>query len=293
MTTDESSVEQNVRFLNEQGYYRTAKEILTSAKVVGANQISKPNQVFERMFEIFNIFAEEFAAIAPIGEDYRRRCYGQTQIIVLEAFLALKDKKIDLPAEYCSYLKKMNTSDDNINALSEALANLYTKRKRSFEESQMMFNYACYIYQVAIEGIFSQLAKTLYGFLSIRDGKIPEPEELNIALVWKIYHKCEKDFGMVPVFLENWYEKSSIRNAIAHAQANYDPSLDAAHFVAQDSKTGQIYDKTMSFEEFFVIWMEVADAIDSFRYSMRMQDILDEIVLTYLKMQEKNSTSNG
>jgi hypothetical protein len=282
-------IDDTVHF-EQQGYNRTATQIISLAKSIDKKQILSIEELSGRISLIYDIFNDEFAKIYPIGKDYRKRCFTQTQQITLKAFLLMKSQHVDIPAEYSQFMNKMGSTDDSINPMSKTLRKLLIKPNRSKEESINMFSQACFTYQIALEGIFSQLVKLLYGLMSIVNGKIPKYSENDTSFIWQVYHNFEKEFSLKPVFLERWPEKSSLRNAIAHAQAQYDPVLDIAHFFSKDSTTGQTYDRNMSFKEFFAIWMEVADAVDSFRYSIRLYGIMESLLYAYLKITTKSKS---
>ncbi len=276
MKNEIDSIKKNEKFLKEQGYLRTAKRIGELTNQVISGNTSKFGAVIQ-FNDIFKIFDKEFEEITPIGHKYRRRCFRESWVVLLQSVTSLQKKGLDMPAEYSIFFDKMNACDDSINSMSGQLAKLLKKQNRSKSESEIMFSSACYTYQVAVEGIFGELARLLYALLSISEGTtIPSSKELSSEHVWKIYRECEKSFGIKPVFLENWKEKSEIRNAIAHAQAQYNPVLDRAHFVSKNRDTGEIYDKTMSFSEFFVIYLEIADAIDAFTYSVRLLSVMQD-----------------
>jgi hypothetical protein len=186
------------------------------------------------------------------------------------------------PPEYLiALLKKMNQRDEYVNSLSKSLAILLEKDNRTFEESMNMFRDACTIYEQAIEGIFSSAVKILYFLIAENSqGVIPEPNEA--FSVWDIWNNFEKAHIDQPVFLENWPEKNHIRNAIAHSQNQYDPVLDKVHFLTRDIKTGKItYESpnNMTFSDFFALWIQIADAIDSMRYSHRVYGIFQSLVI--------------
>ena len=82
-----------------------------------------------------------------------------------------------------------------------------------------MFCQECFSYQVALEGVFSQVIKQLHGLMKLAKGQTPEYSKGDTAYIWSVYRNSEKEFSENIVALENWPEKSSIRNAIAHVQA--------------------------------------------------------------------------
>jgi hypothetical protein len=178
----------------------------------------------------------------------------------------------------------MNQRDEYVNSSSarcKSLSMLLQKDNRTFEESMNMFRDACTIYEQAIEGIFSSAVRILY-FLIVENGQGVIPESNETLTVWDIWHNFEKAHIDIPFFLENWPEKNHIRNAIAHSQNQYDPVRDRVHFLTRDTKTGKItYESpnNMTFSDFFALWIQIADAVDSLRYSNRLYGIFQSLVI--------------
>jgi hypothetical protein len=206
------------------------------------------------------------------------------QIIVLQSLRSLRERGLNFPDEYRVFIDKMNSSDENIKPMSKLLANYITNPNLSIDDKQVMFRSACDIYLDAVQGIFDELTKLIYALTTISESKIiPNSEELNSSKkIWKIYRVCKKNFGIKPVFLKNFKEKRYIRNAIAHSQAKYDPKLDQAYFISIEPETGKIiYDGKMTFAQFFIIWLEIADAIDAFRYTMRLIGVMEDLIALF------------
>ncbi|MGA2682016.1 MAG: hypothetical protein ABSF44_09485 [Candidatus Bathyarchaeia archaeon] len=266
-------------FFEQQGYEKTSSQIVSLAKSVDNKQTTSIKGILDAVIKIGETFKMEFENAYPAGKDYRRKCYSQTQVIVFAGLMAVDKEQLPPPEYLVDLLKKMNQRDEYVNSLSKSLAELLQKDDRSSEESNNMFRDACTIYEQAIEGIFSSAAKILY-FLMAKMG-ISLPETTASDGVWDIWHNFEKSHLEIPIFLENWPEKNSIRNAIAHSQNQYDPILDSVHFVSRD-KVGKItYESpdAMTFSDFFAMWMQIADAIDSLRYSMRLYGIFQSLAI--------------
>ena len=68
---------------NEKGYQRTSKEILDFAEILREKQI--PLDFLKRLDSLFNLFQNEFAESLSIGQDYRKRCFGEIKETVLKA----------------------------------------------------------------------------------------------------------------------------------------------------------------------------------------------------------------
>jgi hypothetical protein len=255
-------------------------------------QITGIEEISEGLIEVFSTFRAEFRDIIPFGRTYRKKCFNEISIIILKSLTNLQGKKVGLGLldDYLPFVERMNKQDAVINSSSGFFGRLYAKGNRTREESEIMFNTACITYQVVLEGIFSELIRILYAKMKVAsDKKVPSSEVLSSSNIWKIYRKCEEEFAIKPIFLENLPKKINIRNAIAHAQTNYNSSIDQAHFISKENGI-IIYDKLMTFSEFYEIWMQIADAIDSYRYIMRFLDAIDNLCKLYLS--QSNPYSN-
>lgn len=91
--------------------------------------------------------------------------------------------------------------------------------------------------------------------------------------------EIQKEFNVVPVFLENWEEKRHIRNAIAHATTYYDPVKDEVRFVDAPAH----YDETKKFYAFLLIVLEFDDLTESFFYIICLLGLLELIMIKNLK----------
>ncbi len=266
-------------FFQQQGYEKTASQINDLTVRVEQKKIREIKTILGEVLKISNTFNSEFETAYPMGGAYRRKCFPQTQLIVFSGLMAM-DKEQSQPPEFVlNLIKKMNTQDDYINSLSKSLSALLSKDNRTPEEGKEMFRDACTIYAQSFEGIFSSAAKILY-FLMEKTGE-GIPEFTPTATVWDIWNNLKQGKVDVPVFLENWHEKNNIQKAIAHAQNQYDPMRDRVHFVNKDRDGKITYEspEDMTFADFFEIWMEVADAIDSLRYSMRLYGIFQTLAM--------------
>jgi hypothetical protein len=275
MSEVKQRLQDHIDFLSDQGYVGTAKGITELIDKILTDQIATAEELSKKVIKLFDVFAVEYKNSCPIGRTYRFKCFREAHLIVLRAYANLSDPSPNsLPMEYLVFLEKMNKTDDQIASMARLLSQLINNQKRTQADSELMFSTACHIYLISLEGIFGELAKLVFGLLHIAEGtNVLSVEELNDDHVWKIYRKCETELGIKPVFLERWKLKSEIRNAIAHAQAQYNPNTDRAHFYSKNSHTGEIFEESMTFRQFFAIWLEVADAEDALRYSLRLMEI--------------------
>jgi hypothetical protein len=277
MNENVSNVIAEANFFEQQGYRRTAVQIIKLAEHVKQTKPDIGNIMVEVM-KIGETFSSEFELANQIGKEYRKKCFTQTQLIVFKGLIAI-DKTQQPPPDYLiKLLKKMNIRDNHINSLSKSLSSLLLKENRTFEETKQMFMDACTIYEQTIEGTFSSAVKILY-YLMEKMG-IPVPESNEQQTIGDIWQNLEKTAVEKPVFLDNWPEKNSIRNAVAHSQNQYDTLCDRVSFIDCDKSGKVTYEsKDMSFSGFFEIWIQVADAIDSLRYSMRLYGIFQSLAM--------------
>jgi hypothetical protein len=266
-------------FFEQRGYDKTSSQIVSLAKAVENGQVTSVKGILDAVIKIGESFKLEFENANPTGKDYRRKCYPQAQLIVFAGLMAV-DREQTPPSDYLlELLKKMNQRDEYVNSLSKSLAELFQKENRTSEESLKMFREACSIYEQAIDGVFSSAVKILYFLMEKMGVEMPKSNET--GTVWDAWHSFEKANVEMPVFLESWPEKSSIRNAIANSQNEYDPILDRVHFVSKDNAGKITYESpdSMTFSDFFAIWMQIGDAVDSLRYSMRLYGIFQSLVI--------------
>jgi len=272
--------------LDEKGYSKTAAEITSLVESLKAKE--NTSDFKERTLQLFDIFKEEFVETLPTGQDYRRRCFDEILAIVLEAFVRLDDKFRKSAQDLNRFLVRMREMDESIMPTSELFASMASKRNRSPKDNMAMFHAASYIYLIGVEGIFDELAKILYYFMIASKDHVPKHQDLEEMDVWSILKACKQIYGMTPVFLENWEEKRHIRNAIGHARARYFPTRNEVHFEDVDTRTKQVYHKTMSVSKFLDINMEIIDTIDSFRYTISLVYILELLVAAHTRTTQKN-----
>ena len=267
--------------LRENRYIKTSELIISLVEKL-EKQGSPEAQVLEQgIGPLFEVFEDEFATSCPFGQSHRKKCFGEVAKIVLEAF-NLKDKANNsLSAKINSFMNRMHEVKQSTGPVMDNCMRLYSNRDRSDQESLIMFHSETQSYLNIVEGVFGELAKTLYWFIQILRGDEPRSEDLQDANVWAILRGCKQIFGFHPIFLENWQEKNDIRNAIAHAQAQYSSKENKCHFWSTDRTSKRIYDRTMSFEEFLAIELELIDAIDSFYYATDLVRVMQLLALLY------------
>lgn len=263
-------------------YTKTSELIISLMENSGKHQGNLEKDFFgHRIGQLFEVFKNEFAVSCPIGQSYRRQCFEDVAKIVLKAFSHEKNTNNGLSAEINSFMDRMHEVKQSIEPMMDLFMDLYSKSDRSDQESLRMFHSASQSYLVTVEGVFGELAKTLYQLILRTRGEEFKSKDLQNAHVWAILRGCKQIFGIRPIFLENWQEKNDIRNAIAHAQTQYLSRENKCHFWSIDRTSKRIYDRTISFKEFLAIQLELIDAIDSFYYSIELFRVMKLLALLY------------
>lgn len=282
-------IREAARNLRENRYIKTSELIISLVETLEKQGNSEAHVLEQGIGPLFEVFEDEFAISCPIGQSYRRRCFGEVAKIVLKAFYLENNANNSLSAEINSFMDRMHEVKQSIGPVMDNCMRLYSKRDRSDQKSSIMFHSETQSYLNTVEGVFDKLAKTLYWFIQILRGDESKSEGLQDANVWAILRGCKQIFGFQPVFLENWQEKNDIRNAIAHAQARYSSKEDKCHFWSTDRTSKRLYDRTMSLEEFLAIHLELIDAIDSFYYAI---DLIRAMQLLALLSAMRASTGD-
>ncbi len=280
MKNEICTVLDEANFFQQQGYEKTASQINELAIRVEQKKIRDIKTIFGAVIKIGDTFRSEFEAAYPIGKEYRKKCFTQTQLIVFGGLMAMEKAQAPPPEYLLKLLKSMNQRDDHINSLSKSLSELLQKSTRTPEEDKEMFRDACTIYEKSIEGNYSTAIKTIYFLMQEMGVCIPKPNEMQT--IWDVWNNFEKANVDIPLLLEKWPEKDHIRNAISHAQNQYDPATDKVHFINRDETNKITYESPneMTFSDFFDIWMQITDATDSLRYSMRLYGIFQSLAIT-------------
>ena len=260
---------------SEKGYQRTSEEILSFAEILREKQI--PSDFLKRLDSLFNLFQKEFAARLPIGQDYRKECFGEIKETVLKAIRRIgvvaysQALLVILPL-----LKRLNHTRRITGEIGEALA------KKRISDKNVIFHLYCYTYLIVVEGMFGELARMLYFLGTLSKNNIPSAQDLETMTVWDVL----KEVKPTPVFLKDWEEKKHIRNAIGHAQAYLDPVKNEIRLLdtkivknkKTKSKTVKItYDRTLSMNEFMEKALELESSVMAFFYTFVLLKIYDFI----------------
>jgi hypothetical protein len=251
-------------FENE-GYKKTASEIRSFTGIFQADNLSMDllKGVRAKYGQLFYVFETEFAEKPRTGQDYRKRVFDEIRELIFKAIEKMDPEFARATIEIFPILTSLMHGRQVTSDISNAVKNTNLDKK-------IAFHLYCYAYLIIVEGIFDELARILFFFKNVTKDNIPKSKDLKKMEVWKIL----KSFGFVPVFLENWKEKKSIRNAIGHATVFYDPSKDEAQFV--DEISG--YDKTLNLNQFIQILAELEDSVAAFTHVMILLRLYDFIL---------------
>ena len=278
-----AEIRKAARNLEKNRYTKTSRLIISLAEKIDKQNGKYGLGVFtQEIGPLFDTFKNEYEANCPIGQNYRRRCFEEVSKIVMTVLGNVENEANELVAETNNFMDRMQEVKRSISPMMDLFMNLYCKPTRTNQESLIMFNSACQSYLIAVEGVFGELAKTLYYFIEVLGRNNPSYKEIKKDNIWGILRSCKQIFGISPVFLENWQEKNHIRNAIAHAQAEFSPEESKVRFFSRDLTSNfTIYDKTMSFEGFLLIHLELIDAIDSFHYAIELFRVMNLLTFAY------------
>jgi hypothetical protein len=243
------------------GYLMTANKIMEFVEIL---KEEVPSDFLKKLDDLFNLFQTEFEKPPLVGEDFRKRCYQEVKSLVFSAIGRMHSDFAQATLELYPSLKALNHGRQITGEIADELST------KQIKNDNVVFHLFCFAFLIQVEGIFDELARVLYFFKTVDKGKIPTPQELSEMSVWKVL----REFGTPPVFLENWSEKKSIRNAIGHANVFYDSSKKEARFV--DAPAG--YDRILNVSQFMEIALQLEDSVAAFTYIMILLKIYDLIL---------------
>lgn len=224
------------------------------------------------------LLEKELSDFVPIGKDYRKRCFEDFMLNILEAIKILEKKRdntffetIVLPI----YIKAMDV-EINIHPILKIEKEIIEKQidlrnlsvANSEKDRAYIFNMLEHTYVQLIEGIFDELVRLYYFFVKTASGSKVTIDQINNLKVRAIIKKLESK----PIFLYNWEDKTCIRNAIAHAKAKYNPEDDIANFDDINKKV------KCSLFDFFLLHQELLEMLVAFRASLMIFIIADTLV---------------
>ena len=187
-------------------------------------------------YELLMTFADEFSNRFPYGQEYRRKCFTEIADLIFKAVVSTEPSKfrksfLDLEP----ILLSINRSKKTIDEISKALKGV---------GKEAGFHLICYSYLIITEGIFDEVARSLYFFSTFEKGEGIAIGKLMRMEVNTIYKKIEPK----PIILRDWQEKKHIRNAIGHATVYYDLSNYKLTFI--DNHGEVTFQKTYTFRGF-------------------------------------------
>lgn len=256
-----------VELFKSKGYPKTAKEAARFADLLCES--SFPSNLPSKFNGILAIFEEEFKNSLIEGKTYRARVFAEVEEIVVGAVNRTYPEFFNKTSEILPILDTIRNGRNVIGDIADEIVTIAKSNRK------LMFLLCCYGYLIMVEGIFDEISRALYFFSKLTKSHVPRVTRLLNKQVSDIM----KDFGTVPVFLENWEEKKHIRNAIAHATTYYDPAKDEVRFV----DTLSHYDETKRLHDFMLIVLEFDDLADSFSYILCLLGLLELFTIKNLK----------
>ena len=260
---------------------KTSLLIIRLAAVLTRTEKALNFEDFEvKVDSILDTFKDEFAPVWSTRAQYTRKCFDEIQTILTET---LSNSRVDRKKLFDMLLDLRNhalETDNDLRPMMKGLPwNKLLKEDRTPEESRILFQTLCHVYLVGYEAEFYDSIKTLYLFSEAAMGNFQTSEKIkefdNIAAIFEVKQTYKQIFKMTPVFLEGkrLRKLNLIRNAIAHAQARYDPETDQVLFWEKPNKNANegkpsVSCEKMSFIDFNYVFLEAIDLQDSLRRSI-------------------------
>lgn len=275
-TVDSKIIGQTIEVLNIAGsfryYHKTSLTIIRLAtRLTGKREVASFESFRNAVDSIYSTFRDEYVEADTFGRDYRIKCFDEVQMILTRSINNLGERTSTMIDELLRIRSRMLEIDERLRSLENTGADLLVKTDRSIADSMNLFHSVCYGYLIVVEALFNDVIRVLFLFSEASRGRILKFEEIKMASVWEIRGVYKQVFGICPVFLEGsrLQKIKDIRDAIAHAQATFNPEADQVHFwLIKTKEHPRIFDITMSFKEFFTVHFEVLDLIGSLRRSI-------------------------
>ena len=289
-----------------QNYPRTSTTLIKLATTFATEKEMPDLDSFKCMCSLpVTVFRDEFVASDDIGKDYRMKCYDD--VFKILSTIPNVDKSSLLAKDLDEFFSRLNDIDKSLTPMAESLQDLRAVPKRTAHQSMVLFHTTCYLYLIGFEAVFDDVLKMLLLILEASQGKVRKFEEIEMRNIRRLPEDFEKDFkhlpegfkllfGISPNFLETnrFRERIDIRNAIAHAQAQYNPETNEIHFrfitTNDDNNQKTVNYTKMSLDKFHAIHFEILDVIDSFRYQLLLIDAMK--ILSYLYSCKTSSCSD-
>lgn len=218
---------------------------------------------------LMNIFGNEFAEASGYGYEYRWNCIKEIGDLIHDLIEVIGvDKYRKTLSETISIITNLSQGKKTIDEINKILSN------KSIDPS-IHLHLTCYRYLVIIEGVFDELARIIFLFATLRDGKIMTVQEVQRLEVKDIYNQMTPK----PAILKNWEEKKHIRNAIGHATAYFNQESNSIRFIDRLAKP-VTFDKTYRWEEFIEILSELDSSISAFILFILLLIVRDLILVT-------------
>jgi hypothetical protein len=246
------------------------------------------------------IMIEEFVNSKFPGKEYRRKCYEE---MISTIFDAMKNRMTsgaimasNEPLRYFS--KRVFEAQRNVEpfiSYQERFARELVKRGSLTpntlipiieeknvvaEDKAVLFHFKAYLFLLRVEGIFDDIARLWYFFkkLSVDPSYEPKIQDLKSLDVNGVIRLLRAYHYPIPVFLENWEEKNSWRNAIAHCTASFDPTMNTIDFVDYTPYTDHVaYEEVVTLYDFQTRCLEIEGTIGSFELAIRIMQLVSDV----------------
>lgn len=246
-----------------QGYTKTVSDVLEYCKILDGTTVPLLGDFVKRLNSTFGILEKDFSESLPFGKDYRKRCFEDTKVIIINALKKSPSVFKQSLLIINPLLKRMNEAREMASSIAEGLVNI--------TEKKMRFHLYCYTYLIIFEGLFDELIRMLYFLNNLSVGKTPiifqKLEKMEVKEIYPLFK---------PVSLENWKEKKHIRNAIGHVTAHYDVIKNEIQFI--DKFKNKYWTETLSFNEFIEKGAELDASVMAFMYVFLLLRISDLIM---------------
>lgn len=229
---------------------------------------------------ILDTFKDEFAPAWSPHAQYTRRCFDDVQTILAKTLNNTQGDGKNLFDMLLDLRNHALETDNDLRPMMEGPCyDLLVKKNRTPEESMILFQTLCHVYQEGYEALFYDSIKTLYLFSEAAIGNIHTSEKIKefdgVRTIFEVKEVYKQIFKMTPVFLEGkrLRKLNLIRNAIAHARARYNPETDQVRFQEKPNKGTSEGEPNVSYEEmslmdFSYLFLEATDLQDSLRRSI-------------------------
>jgi hypothetical protein len=164
----------------------------------------------------------------------------------------------------------------SIKATEEKIVSLAKVRSNSIDE-QARFHIECFMFLLAMEGIYDEIIRFAYAIQQITDGKTVVAEDLQYAPIDKI----EAGIRATPhALFDVWHEGHRVRNAIAHASFYYSPDDHRMDFIdTNPHDRTDVFTASMTLMQLSDMERRIATMENAFRNLLVLLQIYSDLVI--------------